>query len=55
MSSPEAAMASGGTGGGLAMTSILFALFTALLLMWTKFVPLVPVKGRRWSVYAWRQ
>ncbi len=45
MSSPEAAMASGGTGGGLAMTSILFALFTALLLMWTKFVPLVPVKG----------
>ncbi len=45
MSSPESAMASGGTGGGLAMTSILFALFTALLLMWTKFVPLTQVKG----------
>ncbi len=45
MSSPEAASASGGMGGGLAMTAILAVIFAVLLLIWTKFIPLTPVKG----------
>ncbi len=45
MSSPSAALASGGTGGGLVMVLLLNLLFTALLLMWMRFVPLTPVPG----------
>lgn len=45
MSSPSAALASGGTGGGLVMLTLLTLLFAALLLMWTRFVPIIPVPG----------